>query len=60
MARYKVLSEVYISGIGNCKHEHEQEFDEDLNVFGRVLEYHKYMYKTFPKCDFRLIKAEEV
>ena len=57
--KYKVYSKIYIPNIGECNHEHIQEFDEDLNVFGRVLEYHKYMYKTFPKCDFELVKIEK-
>ena len=55
--RFKVESEVIIKGIGTCRHEHIQDFSEDLNVFGRVLEYHKYMYKTFPDCQFKLIRA---
>lgn len=58
--RFKVESEVIIEGVGKFCHEHEQEFDDNLNVFGRVLEYHKYMYRTFPRCEFRLIKAKEI
>lgn len=58
--KYEVLSEVIIPSIGTLKHEHTQSFDDDSNVFGRVLEYHKYMYRTFPNCKFRLIKAKPI
>ena len=58
--RFRFVSEVVIAGIGKMRHEHTQEFADDSNVFGRVLEYHQYMYKTFPKCEFRLIRAEQV
>lgn len=54
----KIKSEVVVDGIGKMRHEHTQEFADDSNVFGRVLEYHQYMYNTFPKCEFRLISAE--
>lgn len=58
--KFKVESEVYVDGIGKMSHTHTQEFTDDSNVFGRVLEYHQYMYKTFPKCESRLIKATEI
>lgn len=58
--KFEVLSEVFVEGIGKTKHMHTQEFADDSNVFERVIEYHQYMYKTFPKCDFRLIKAKEI
>lgn len=55
--KFDIISEVFINGIGKMRHEHTQEFSEDSNVFGRVLEYHQYMYKAFPNCEFKLIKA---
>lgn len=58
--KFKMESEVIVNGIGKMKHRHTQEFADDSNVFGRVLEYHQYMYKTFPNCEFKLIKATEV
>lgn len=58
--RLKILSEVYIDTIGKIKHEHIQEFEDDSNVFGRVYDYHQYMYRTFPGCNFKLIEAKEV
>lgn len=58
--KFEIKSEVIVSGIGKMKHTHIQEFADDSNVFGRVLEYHRYMYKTFPQCDFCLIKAKEI
>ena len=58
--KFKMESEVIIEGIGKVKHTHVQIFDDNTNVFGRVLEYHQYMYKTFPKCEFKLINAKEI
>lgn len=58
--RFKIESEVLVTGIGVLKHTHEQEFEKGSNVFGRVLEYRQYMYKTFPNCRYRLIKAKEI
>lgn len=58
--KFKIESEVIVEGIGKAKHSHTQEFADDSNVFGRVLEYHKYMHETFPGCEFRAIKATEV
>ena len=58
--KFKIRSEVVIEGIGKMKHEHTQEFSDDSNVFGRALEYRQYMYKTFPGCEFRLIKTKEI
>lgn len=58
--RFEIESTVFIDGIGKCKHSHTQEFADDSNVFGRVIEYHQYMYKTFPNCQFMLVRAEEV
>lgn len=55
--KFKSTSEVVIGGIV-MKHEHTQEFADDSNVFGRVLEYHEYMHKMFPQCLFRLLHAE--
>lgn len=56
--KFDVESEVYVEGIGIMRHNHTQEFADNSNVFGRVLEYHQYMYKTFPNCPFKLTKAE--
>ncbi len=58
--KFKVYSEVIIDGVGKCRHEHIQEFSADSNVFGRALEYREYMHRTFPKCEFRLLGAEQV
>ena len=46
--------------LGNAGTEHIQEFSADSNVFGRALEYREYMHRTFPKCEFRLLGAEQV
>lgn len=57
---FNITSEVMVKGIGKIYHQHTQEFADDSNVFGRVLEYHQYMYKTFPKCKFKLVKIERI
>lgn len=57
MERLKVVSEVNMFGF-ICKHEHEMEFNDDENVFARVLKYHEYMHKTFPNKEWRLVKTE--
>ena len=59
MERLRVFSEVNLCGM-ICKHEHEMEFDDDENVFGRVLKYHQYMRKTFPGKEWRLIRTETI
>lgn len=58
--KLKIESEVIVESIGKMKHTHTQEFADDSNVCERVLEYHQYMYKTFPNCDFKLIIAKRV
>ena len=58
--KFEIESSVSVTGLGNLMHYHTQEFSEDSNVFGRVLEYHEYMKKTFPNCDFKMISAKEV
>jgi hypothetical protein len=57
--KFEITSEVIIDGIGKVKHDHEQDFAENSNVFGRVLEYRTYMRNTFPNCEFRLICAKQ-
>ena len=56
---FDIETEVYINGFGKANHKHTQEFADDSNVFGRVLEYHQYMEKVFPGCEYKLIKAKE-
>ena len=58
--KMKIISKVQIDGVGICTDEYIHEFDDDSNVFGRILEYHQRMYKVFPNCEFRLISAEVV
>lgn len=58
--KYRITSEVRVGGIGKVKHIHEQAFSEDENVFGKILEYHKYMRKTFPGCEFELKEVKEI
>ena len=55
-----IESVVVIDGIGECKHHHVQDFADDSNVFGRVFEYHEYMHRAFPDCDFKAVKVTEV
>lgn len=58
--KFRIRSEIHVPGIGWMGHTHEQEFDDDSNVFGRVYEYRQYIYKTFPGCDYKLISAKQV
>lgn len=57
--KFKIESEVYFEGL-TMHDEYIHEFDDKSNVFGRVLEYHQRMYKTFPGLEFKLIKAVEL
>ena len=58
--KFEIASEVIVNGIGKMRHEHVQDFSEDSNVFGRAFEYREYMRKTFPGCEFKLIKAKQI
>lgn len=58
--KFKVTSTVTVPGIGNMGYTHEQHFDNDSNVFGRVLEYRQYMQRMFPGCKFKMEKAERM
>ena len=58
--KYRMKSKVMIDGIGTVTHEHTQDFGNTSNVFGRVLEYHRYMQRMFPDCKFELVSAKEV
>ena len=56
---FDIETEVYIEGIGTAKHYHTQEFADDSNEFGRVIEYREYIHRIFPNCDYKLIQAVE-
>ena len=58
--KFEITSEVTIKGIGKVKHKHEQEFSNDINVFGRALAYRNYMRKTFPNCEFEMISTKQI
>lgn len=53
---FRIVSEVEILGMVFTD-EYYHKFSENSNVFGRVLEYHKRMYKVYPNRPFRLVKA---
>ncbi len=57
--KFKIISEVDIFGIIYTD-EYIQEFSDDSNVFGRVLEYHQRMYKKFPNKSFKLKSATQI
>jgi len=57
--KFKITSQVHI-GSFLMKHEYVHDIPDDSNVFGRVLDYHKHMSETFPKCEYRLLNAEEL
>ena len=54
----RVISEVYVGGM-KIRDEYIEDFGDE-NVFGRMLIYHKRMEKTFPKCEYKLLKVERV
>lgn len=58
--KYIIDSVVVIDCNRKCKFSHVQEFSDDLNVFGRVYEYHKYMNRLFPNYDFKAVKIREI
>lgn len=57
MVKVKIFSEVDFDGI-IIKDEYIQEFEDDENVFGKVLKYHQRMHKVFPNREFKLIKTK--
>ena len=57
--KYEIKSIVNLFGM-NCTDTYIEEFDDDENVFGRVLKYHQRMYRAFPHCEFKLIEAKEI
>lgn len=57
---FEIESKVVMYGI-TFKHCHKQIFDDDSNVFGRALEYRRYMHKKFPNAsDIELIKVRRI
>lgn len=59
MKKFKIISKVKIEGL-NIKDEYVQEYNDDENVFGKMLLYHQRMKKIYPNCDFELIKAKRI
>lgn len=57
--KYEITSIVNLFGI-DVKDSYVEEFDNDENVFGRVLKYHQRMYRAFPHCEFKLAEAKEI
>ena len=56
--KFKIVSKVDL--LGGMKHEYIHEFPDDSNVFGRVLDYHEHMRKTFGNRKFEMISAKEI
>ena len=54
--KFEILSEVYYGDFA-IKDRYIETFNKDENTFGRILKYHKRMYKTFPNREFKLISA---
>ena len=59
MVKVKIFSEVNVDGM-KIKDEYVQEFDDNENVFGRVLIYHQRMQKVFPNCEYKLLKTKQI
>lgn len=58
--KMKIESEVIVPGVGKVRHTHEQEFEDNSNVFGLVSDYREYMKKLFPGCEFKALKVKRV
>ncbi len=59
MVKWEIVSKVYRAGI-EWTDRYVQEFDENENVFGRVLIYHKRMEKVWNNAPFKLISANPI
>ena len=58
MIQKEITTEVVLGGIV-FTHTHVQEFADDSNVFGQVLEYRKYINETFPnRQSYKLLSAK--
>ena len=60
MTKWAFKAEVNIPRVGKVTHSHELTFDDNENVFGRVLGFREHMHKTFPNYEYKLIEAKEV
>lgn len=58
--KFIIRTEVTVPTVGKFNHEHMQEFADDSNEFGRVLEYREYIHRMFPERNYKLIEAKEV
>ena len=59
MIKMEIKSIVNLFGM-NCTDTYIEEFNDDENVFSRVLKHHQRMYRTFPNCKFKLVEAKEI
>ena len=58
--KFEIKTEVKIPSVGVTTHKHTQEFADDSNVFGRVIEYREYIRRLFPNCEYKLISAKQI
>ena len=56
---FETVSTVTIPGVGKVTHRQDMVFDDDSNVFGRVLEYRQKMRELFPGCDYELVSTKQ-
>ena len=56
---FETVSTVIIPGVGKVTHRQDMVFDDDSNVFGRVLEYRQKMRELFPGCNYELVSTKQ-
>lgn len=59
MIKVEIKSQVDLGGI-KAIDTYIEEFDDNENVFSKILKYHGRMQKVFPNCAFRLVSVEEI
>ena len=59
MVKVKIKSQVDLGGI-KVIDTYIEEFDDNENVFSKILKYHERMHKIFPNCEFKLISIREI
>ena len=57
---FHVECDVIIPDVGKSHYATDLEFDDNSNVFGRVLDFRNHMREVFPGCEYKLIKAKQV
>ena len=59
MVKVEIKSQVDLGGI-KAIDTYIEEFDDNENVFSKILKYHERMHKIFPNCAFKLVSVKEI